>query len=78
MNAILHGEEDIDYSDSIHTKQLQRSQYVKIDDNLLNFKFDAHEAVNQQTKQLSDDQVAKMNDEITKVHLKYLSIKDVT
>jgi hypothetical protein len=30
----------IDYKNSLHTNQIQRSKYIKLDDNLLNFNFD--------------------------------------
>jgi hypothetical protein len=33
-------ENEINIEESLHTKVIQRSQYVKIDDNLLNFDFD--------------------------------------
>ena len=30
----------IDYTNSLHTKQIQRSNFIKFDDNLLQFDFD--------------------------------------
>ena len=33
----------IDYEESLHAMQLQRSKYVKIDDNLLRFSFERSE-----------------------------------
>jgi len=38
-NPIANIKHDIDYNISLHTKQIQRSEFVKIDDNILNFQF---------------------------------------
>lgn len=61
----------IDYTMSLHTKSLQSSNYIKINDNLLGFKMDRYE----QSKKpaLSDYEVKALKDELNKIHIKYLS-----
>jgi hypothetical protein len=65
---------DINYKDSLHTKQIQRSKYLKIDDNLLKFdlqrKFGFEES---KSKPLTDEKIERMLGELHRVHVKYIS-----
>ena len=48
----------IDYKNSLHTNQIQRSNYIKLDDNLLNFNFDRSKRKN--NPQLSNEKHEKL------------------
>ena len=61
----------IDYNMSLHTKQIQSSSYVKIDDNLLNFAFER--LSKDKAQQLSDEKIQRLSKELNRVHLKFLS-----
>ena len=67
---------DINYNESLHTKQLQHSRYVKIDDNLLNFYLDNSKRPDGSSlKKLheSDFKAFNQKGELNKVHIKYLN-----
>ena len=64
-------ENEIDYMQSLHTMLIQRSRFVKLDDNLLNIDFESH--FNFSNKKLDDDRIKEMRDELNRVHLKYIS-----
>jgi hypothetical protein len=59
----------IDYHNSIHTSQRQRSEYVKIDDNLLNFDFDKCLGVgmNSDLKPLSDSEIEARKEDLNRI-----------
>ena len=56
-NPACLSKNDIDYNKSLHTFQLQRSEYIKLDDNLLQFDFDKHFGIpsNPNLKTLTDE-----------------------
>ena len=69
----------IDYHNSIHTSQRQRSEYVKIDDNLLNFDFDKCLGVgmNSDLKPLSDSEIEERKEDLNRMQVKFISSKQV-
>jgi hypothetical protein len=68
----------INYHESLHTKQIQYSNYVKIDDNLLNFDLNRKFGLSgSAAKPLSDDLILTLKNELHRVHLKFLSEKMV-
>lgn len=64
-------ENEINITESLHTKVIQRSQYVKIDDNLLNFDFD--QFLGFKKNRVTDEYIMKMKEELNRVHLKFVS-----
>lgn len=64
-------ENEINVEESLHTKVIQRSQYVKIDDNLLNFDFDKFLGFKKNS--VTDEYILKMKEELNRVHLKYVN-----
>ena len=69
---------DIDYTKSLHTTMLQRSEYMKLDDNLLNFDFDRSIFPwMKKTKRLTDQDIINKREDLNKVHCKYLSSDSV-
>ena len=68
----------IDIYESIHTNQVQRAEHIKIDDNLINFDFDRHLGISSnRKKQLTDEDIKLKKEELNRVHIKYLSSKQV-
>jgi hypothetical protein len=68
----------INYNQSLHTKQIQYSNYVKIDDNLLNFDLNRRFGMSSSnSKPLSDDKILILKNELHRVHLKFLNKKMV-
>lgn len=71
----------IDCVKSLHCKQIQRSEYVKIDDNLIEFDFDRRFGIkgtgNPNLKPLTDDEIRTRKDELNRVQIKYLSMNQV-
>jgi hypothetical protein len=67
-------ENEIDYNESLHTKQMQNSKYVKIDDNLLNFYLDSNKRTDaSKATALKDSDIKTLRNELNKVHIKYLN-----
>jgi hypothetical protein len=86
VEGIVNEKNAISYEDSLHTKHLQRSKYLKIDDNLLNIKAMNNDALNggisgkskkDLPEPLSDDRIRLMKNEIRRVQVKYLKQEEV-
>ena len=70
---------NISYTNSLHTKHLQRSKYLKIDDNLLNIRamntnslYGTASSKKNFPDPLTDDQIRGLKQEIRRVHVKYM------
>ena len=74
INPLAGFEMELDYNNSLHTQQLQMSQYVKIDDNILKFDFDRRA---NSKNALTEDQIQKLQTELNRVHIKYLRYDQV-
>ena len=62
----------------MHTKQIQNSNYLKIDDNLLNFDLNRKFGMsNSSKKPLSDEKILILKNELHRVHLKFMNDKMV-
>jgi len=59
---------EIDYYQSIHTQQIQRSDYMKLDDNILNYDLD-----NINKNILSDEEIKEKREQLSRVQVKFLS-----
>ena len=46
VEGLVQEKNSISYENSLHTKHLQRSKYIRIDDNLLNIKAMNNDALN--------------------------------
>lgn len=65
----------IDYYNSIHTQEIQRGDYLKINDNLIQFDFDKTFGIssNSKLKKLTDDEIKSRRQELNRTQVKYLS-----
>lgn len=62
----------LDYDVSLHTRSLQRSNYIRIDDNPTNFDFKKNmfSLINDDT-QLSDEKIMALKEELNRIHIKF-------
>lgn len=69
---------DFDVSQSLHIPQVQRSNFVKLDDNLLQFKF-SNSRFNYflNPKSLTDEQLMNMKEDLNTVQLKFNKAQNV-
>lgn len=63
----------------MHTKQLQRSEYVKLDDNILNYHFGAggKETDGQVKKPYTEEELKVKREDVNAAQIKYLSTRQV-
>lgn len=71
-NPMTQKPPNIDAYMNIHTPQIQRSHFVRVDDNILNFSFDRSS-----TKRFKKQDFGELKAELNQTHLKYLSKQQV-
>ena len=67
----------IDLKDSLHATQRQSSQYVKIEDNIMNFNFDRIKNMSSSRTKLSDSDMKKLGKDMNRINLAFLSSAEV-
>ena len=61
----------INYYESLHTQEMQRGEYVRINDNLIQFDFDRRFGVSTNTKLkgLDDNDIKEKRNELNRIHI---------
>lgn len=63
---------NIDYNISLHARTRQRSNYVRVDDNPINFNFQKNIfSALYDDEQLSDEKIMQMKEELNRIHIKF-------
>ena len=58
-----------DYYDSLHTHEIQRGDYMKINDNIIQFDFERRFGIsmNSNLKTMDDDEIKEKKDEVNRM-----------